>query len=174
MGNEELGFLASFLNEGIVIDDYLHQAKYPEDTPAVSKAEESEEVFVSDILFKGNNSSKVAVCVLYENEEWITVRDKLFLEKILTAVGLSMETIALVNLKNSNYKSIIQIGERLKGNKIITLGIPSALVKDFPLNEISQKNGQDYLCINWNLTDIAMSKDKKNVLWKKLKSLFEL
>ncbi|MBC8344454.1 MAG: hypothetical protein ISR55_01280 [Bacteroidetes bacterium] len=174
MNKDDLVFLASFLNEGLIIDKYLDPYEIEEEKEAISKVEEAEEAFVSDILFKGSNSSKVAVCVQYSDEEWISVKDRLFLDKILVAVGLSLESIALINLHNTQKKNISQVGEKLPENKIIAFGLSSSLVQDFPKNKITHKNGQDYLCVDWSLTDIAMSKEKKNVLWKNLKSLFEL
>ncbi|MBT4340184.1 MAG: hypothetical protein HOD63_16460 [Bacteroidetes bacterium] len=170
----DLNFLASFLNEGVIIENSNTQYQKVSETAPLAKVEQPEEVYVADILYHGSNSSKVVFCVHYENEEWITGKDRLFLEKILGAVGLSLNSIALINLHNTSYKSILQVGKKLSDSTIISLGLPSHLVRDFNTNEVDIKNDQSYLCLAWGLTEIAMDKDKKNILWKNLKKIFNL
>ena len=168
-------FYASFLNEGIVISDQVIKKEVNDMEEVASEiAEEPEEVYFSDIIFKGTNSSKVAILVNYEQEEWITVKDRLFLERILEAVHLRLESVALINMHKSGFSSVEQVGKKLPENRIIALGLDPGQTASLNKNEITVINNQHYLCMQWSLSEIVMSKDMKNLLWKNLKQLFQL
>jgi hypothetical protein len=89
---ENLEFFASFINEGIYIVDLqktpteslkVEEPKVVYETPKVEKAKTKQ-----TSPFLGVDSEKLAVVVNYENTDWIPLKDKLVLEKILAAINL--------------------------------------------------------------------------------------
>jgi hypothetical protein len=62
----------------------------------------------------------------------------------------------------------------MKGSKIIAIGLPESFTTDIEKNSISSLANQEFLSVEWGLTEISMSKEKKGVLWKNLKLLFGL
>ena len=128
----------------------------------------------SDIIFYGDNSSKLCILVDYPSEEWIISRDKMFLEKILGSVQLSIEKTALINVSKTNYKSITSIQKHLPENNFIAFGMNRLFIEDLEYDKICVHGKSKFVVNSANLMDIAMDKGKKMLLWKNMKEMFGL
>ena len=180
MDKEKMSFYSLLFDEEIyyIVDDLKTSLQTEEiDTsftlePA-SSAESLDDVF-SDVVYLGNNASKLCLLVYYPGEEWIIVRDKLFLEKILASVHLSFDKTALINIAGLGSKRFTDIHQRMPGNNFIGFGLPVTFTEKFPTDTMFRHQGSKIIFSASGLTDIAMDKNKKSVLWKNLKEMFGL
>jgi hypothetical protein len=173
---ENLEFFASFINEGIYIVDLqktpteslkVEEPKVVYETPKVEKAQNE-----TDTPFLGVDSEKLAVVVNYENTDWIPLKDKLVLEKILAAINLNIKSIALINLANTSITGYKDLLNSLKANNLIFFGTENAFNEGSKKDEVIAYNSRKLLFTTDNITRIAMSKELKKVLWKNLKLMF--
>lgn len=156
-------FLSLFLNESVYIVD--------EPEPL-----ESTEPELPEIQYKGQNKQKILIMVYDEKEEFLSEKDEAFLLKVLQAVQLTINDIALVNcqnledpannftaLNNISYKTLISFGEIPEA-----LPFSKYLVK-YQLN--TDEQNRVYLQAD-ALKDIARDRTKKQLLWKNLQEIF--
>lgn len=170
---DELSFLANFLNEGIyVVNDNIETDLKEEKDPEISTVKEPEPVIDHEIEFFGENKKQVCIIVDYDNDEWIIPKDKLVLQKILTAVDLSFDDIALVNVNRLPDYDLEKIINLIPNAKVISYGISESLTLDIEKNKVITDDNRQLLCCSDSLTSIAMSKQKKTVLWNNLKEMF--
>lgn len=156
-------FLSIFFNESIY---------------AVEEPEPSEEATQDqpEIQYKGQNKQEVLVIVYDEMAEYISEKDEALLIKILQAVRLSPDDIALVNihsfqnqahnfiaLNNISYKTLITFGETTEA-----MPFRKYLVK-YQWN--TDEQNRVYLQAD-ALKDIAYDRIKKQLLWKNLQEIF--
>jgi hypothetical protein len=99
MENTNPEFLIGFLQEGLILEQEQNSTANVENEPAVELIDKEEDIVVADIIFSGTNSKNICICVYYDSEEWISIKDKRFLEQILSAVSLKLEEVALINVK---------------------------------------------------------------------------
>ncbi len=127
----------------------------------------------NDILFSGNNTRDILILVEEDNEEFIGANDKIFLNKILKAIGVNIENVALVNLIKQPVEDISRLSP-INYSTIIsfTHQFPSFLTLDATDRYTSKNiNGKNVVFCH-KLKDINNDREKKVMLWEQLKRLF--
>lgn len=125
------------------------------------------------IDFKGDNTKDLLVLVGTSSSEDISTDDEQFLNKILHAIGIGIEEIALVNIGAQKIKSITQL-DIINFSHLIcfTTDTPDFLSGDkTELYGIFKLYGKTILLCH-ELKEIAADKNKKVRLWQQLKQLF--
>lgn len=141
---------------------------------ATEPAEKSLPISSFNIL--GNNRSRVIIIV--ENDENLYLPDDQlnFLLGILSACKLTMEDVAIINIKKNKAVTYKAIELELKAEKIILFGVTPAqigLPLEFPHYQIQQYNKQTYITAAM-LPDIQDDKVEKTKLWNCLKQIFSI
>ncbi len=124
----------------------------------------------------GNNRSRVVIII--ENDETIYLPDTQlnFLLGILSACKLSMEDVAILNIKKNKGVSYKAIELELKAEKIILFGVSAVQIElpiEFPRYQIQQYNNQTYVNAA-PLSHLQDDKAEKTKLWNCLKQLFSI
>lgn len=148
------------------------QADISEEKPVV-KPEITEEKKISELIFKGSNKRNVLVIVDQPAEEYINAGDESFLGKVLGAIKLNINDIAIVNFpKNNdlNKESLL----KFNAGKYLIFGVEeSKLFKDNlpPYQIIEMENSKQVLnCAS--LSTIANDPTQKKLLWAALQKMF--
>ncbi len=128
------------------------------------------------LLTLGNNRRRVLI--LIESDETLYLPDDQlnFLMGILSACNLTMEDVAILNIKKNKQATYKSLTDELKSEKLFLFGvIPSGigLPLDFPTYQIQQYNNQTYLTAP-SLSFIQNNKIDKTQLWTCLKQIFEI
>jgi hypothetical protein len=124
----------------------------------------------------GNNKKKVIIIV--ENDETLYLPDTElnFLLGILSACKLTMEDVAILNIKKNKSVSYKSIELELKSEKIILFGVGPIQIElpfEFPHYQIQQYNNQTYVSAAM-LLHIQDDKAEKTKLWNCLKQIFSI
>lgn len=124
----------------------------------------------------GNNQQKILILV--ENEETLYLPDEQlnFLMGILTACKLTMQDVAIVNIRKHKDISYTSFTAALKVSTIILFGVETSIIGlplQFPVYQLQAYNNQVYL-IAPPLTVLQNDKAEKTKLWLCLKQLFSL
>ena len=168
-------FLASFLNEGVyVLEEKTEPPIKVIEPPPPVKVEETKEPYTPDIEYSGDTKNGIAILVDYPTEKYILLKDKIILEKILKAVNLSMEEVALVNIYKSQLNDIKQLCLQLKVNKGIGFGLTHPVFATLKKDSLIKSDNIDMILCNESLTLLAENREKKAILWANLKSLFHI
>lgn len=133
---------------------------------------------IEEVPVKGENKKEILVLVEEKNTEFISAANEQLLTKILQAVHLAMDDIALVNL--SNIKSfppshIAEALEKIPFNTLISFG---PVVKEWPVSNFFSKymvNTDDTnrnILLADTLDELATDLQKKKSLWQCLQKLF--
>lgn len=132
--------------------------------------------FSKQLLTLGNNKKRVLILV-QSNETLYLPDDQLnFLLGILAACNLTMEDVAILNVKKNpsvNYKNATS---ELQSEKLILFGIQPDQIElplNFPPYQIQQYNDQVYLAAP-QLSDFHDNKAEKTKLWKCLQQIFNI
>lgn len=138
------------------------------------KEQEGKNLPVSSFNMLGNNRRRVIIIV--ENDETLYLPDDQlsFLLGILSACKLTMEDVAIINLKKNKAVTYKAIELELKAEKIILFGVPAARIElplEFPMYQIQQYNKQTYITASM-LSDIEKDTGEKTKLWNCLKLIF--
>ncbi len=142
------------------------------DAKTKEQQEQSAPVLPFNVL--GNNRRNVIIIV--ENHETLYLPDNElnFLLGILSACKLTMEDVAIVNIKKNKPFSYKAIEQELAAEKIILFGVASSVIGlplEFPHYQIQQYNNQTYLSAG-TLAHIKDDKAEKTRLWNCLKQIF--
>ncbi len=144
-----------------------------EDIYVVSKevTESTSEYIAPPLKYKGANKKEILVLIENKEEEYLNSEDELFLSKILQAVGIQLDDIALVNLKAvENFEQILEISHTTAiafTPKYAQLN--SGISEN--LYEIQMQAAVKMLLAH-PLHEISQEKEKKMKLWKQLQVLF--
>jgi hypothetical protein len=173
MTNEDYltsAFLSNFINEGIYITNgHKINASEDESNDTTIKETGTEINENTKLCFSGQNFKKVCVVVDYPHHESIIPKDALILERILASVNLTFEDIALVNQSKSRIQPE-DIPYHLETQKLIAFGIKN--MKQY--NQVEFRKDLKLLYCPDNLSNLAMSKEKKIILWQNLKDMFNI
>lgn len=123
--------------------------------------------------YSGKNLKKVLV--LFENKmsDNLDEGEKTFLGKVLQAVQLNFDDVALLNVSLVEESSFDQLSN-FDASIQISLGVKNNLLTfnaSLPFYEIIHKNKARYLLTD-NLKEIQGEKEKKVLLWNNLQKLF--
>lgn len=129
---------------------------------------------VSSFNILGNNKKKIIIIV--ENDDTLYLPDDQlsFLLCILSACKLTMDDVAIINLKKNKAISYKAIELDLKAEKIILFGVSPSQIKlpmEFPLYQVQPYNNQTYIMATI-LSHIQNDKVEKTKLWNCLKQIF--
>ena len=124
----------------------------------------------------GNNRKRILILV--ENDETLYLPDDQlnFLMGILAACNLSMEDVAIMNIKKNNSVTYKTLTTELKSEKIFLFGVNPGQIElplDFPNYQIQQYNNQIYLTAP-SLSQFHDNKAEKTKLWICLKQIFAI
>lgn len=135
--------------------------------PAVSSQEDAKQEFV----FQGSTEKGIVFILRYEAYDYFSPGAQEAFEKILAAVGLSPQEVAVVNLANAhNPNDFKRIMSFFKPTKIILLGVePASLVLPaIPHN--SYMKGRIATVFNtYSFEEMFVDVDKKKAFWGEFK-----
>lgn len=124
----------------------------------------------------GGNAKGVLVLVQKESEAFLPAKELTFLNSILSACGLSLADIALVNITGTEGKNYSALTEHFRSRKVllfdvtpVQLGMPI----NFPPFQVQAFKDCQYLqapSLHLIESDVAIKKS----LWGALKNLFQL
>lgn len=178
-------FLKHFITEPVFVipGEELPAARTePKEGKAETVAEEAAEVYqqpepeqkqVKELMFKGSNRRQVLVIVDQPEEEFINATDEAFLSKIIGAIKLDINDIAIANFpKNDDLNKETLL--KFNATKYIVFGVDdSKLFKDNlpPYQIIAMDNGKQVLNCS-SLAAIAGDATQKKLLWTALQKMF--
>lgn len=124
----------------------------------------------------GNNRRHILILV--ESDETLYLPDDQlnFLMGILAACSLTMEDVAILNLKKNKPAGYKLLTDELKAEKIFLFGVVPTQIEmpiDFPNYQVQQYNNQTYLTAPM-LSQFHDNKTEKMKLWGCLKQIFAL
>ncbi len=122
----------------------------------------------------GNNRRRILVMV--ESEETLYLPDEQlnFLMGILAACSLTMEDVAILNIKKNKSVTYKTVANELRSEKVFLFGVTPNEIElpiDFPNYQIQQYNNQMYLTAP-TLAHFQDNKIEKTKLWNCLKQIF--
>jgi hypothetical protein len=124
----------------------------------------------------GNNRRHILILV--ENDETLYLPDEQlnFLLGILVACNLTMEDVAILNIKKNKPVTYKIVTNELNPKKLFLFGVTPDQINlplDFPNYQIQQYNNQTYLRAP-PLSDFQDNKVEKTKLWTCLKQIFAI
>lgn len=124
----------------------------------------------------GNNRRHILIMV--ESSETLYLPDEQlnFLMGILAACNLTMEDVAILNIKKNKSVTYKNVVAELKSEKVFLFGVSPAEIElpiDFPNYQIQQYNNQVYLTAP-TLSQFQDNKVEKMKLWNCLKQIFSI
>ena len=127
-------------------------------------------------LTLGNNHKKVLILV--ESEETLYLPDNQlnFLLGILAACNLTMEDVAILNIKKNPSVNYQRITDELKSEKVFLFGLLPDQIElpvNFPTYQIQKFNNQVYLAAP-ALSNFHDNKAEKTRLWICLQQIFNI
>jgi len=172
MQQKDYSFLPFLLNESI----YL----VPEDKP-VSKTEQLIEEEKSDkpedhLTWQGKNQQQVVILIKYPNNQYLDETQRGLMAKILSAVKLTFDDVALINLAHYPVKHSLDKLTEPGAHFLIAFGITPgdiASERNLILNEIFTRNRTQMLFTS-SLEELEKDRNKKVALWNNLKKMFRV
>ncbi len=173
-------FLSYFLEEAIYVVDSTEAPKQntsqidDQEVDTNQKSDEANEIVANlppKLKFKGGNKTELLVVVAEENEEFIAAAETAFLTKILQAISMDIDDIALVNIANQPVDSLHHFGHI---NYSLMICFSSSLPPFLSSKEryiLRSDSGKNILYCH-SLQEIVLDRDKKVKLWEQLKLQF--
>jgi hypothetical protein len=130
----------------------------------------------NDISFLGKNGRNIAILVHSPETLYLPDNELDFLMGILTACGLTMADIALVNIAQKKEIDYKILESSLSAEKIFLFGPEPAVLQlplSFPHYQVQRYNNQVYLAAP-SLQQLQADKMEKSKLWTCLKQIFSL
>ena len=123
--------------------------------------------------YYGDINKQVVIFTAYQNQKNLITKDKLVLTRILKALNLQLEDVAVINVHKAQLNF-----EKLKQNfnfqQIIGFGIsPEFFPKPVHLNEVKYLIEGEAVTMAPPIEEIAASKEYKKQLWRNLKTIFQ-
>ena len=131
---------------------------------------------IKEFIYLGSNKKNILICVKYPSVLHVPDEQLSFLVTMLTACKLSLEDIAIVNLKNfpdQSYKKIIKKFQPgiafLFGVEPVEFGLPV----NFPAYQLQPFNNCSFL-YSPSLDELESDKLLKSKLWVCLRKIFSI
>lgn len=142
------------------------------------KADQKQELKTSSKVFATLGNNRRHILIMVESNETLYLPDEQlnFLMGILAACHLTMEDVAILNIKKNKSVTYKTVTQELKPEKIFLFGILPSEIElpiDFPNYQIQQYNNQIYLTAP-ALSNFQDDKSEKMKLWNCLKLIFSL
>lgn len=128
----------------------------------------------SSFTMLGNNRKRIIIFVANDETLYLPDEQLNFLLGILSACSLTMEDVAIINIKKNKNITYKAIELELKGEIIILFGVTPAQINmpiEFPHYQVQSFNSQTYLAAPM-LPEIQDNKMEKTKLWNCLKKIF--
>jgi hypothetical protein len=127
-----------------------------------------------ELKYLGENKQKILILVEDPEAEFINERDKEFLSKVLGAVKLTFNDVALLNTYNNSDLTYSYLSDKINFRKLIIFGKEPNDLDDSSLvkYKIAIKIDVEILHADM-LAEIQDDKNKKIKLWEELKKLFQ-
>jgi hypothetical protein len=123
----------------------------------------------------GSYKQGVLILVNQPSSSSLIPKERLVLENILQAVGLSFSDVAVINIRQEEGLTSQRILEEYKPKQIIGFGLPEAFLPDQPAPyQLATLTDGTMVLVGDQLSMIAADKNLKIQLWKSLKHLFSL
>jgi hypothetical protein len=130
----------------------------------------------SSFTILGNNRQRIIILVANDETLYLPDEQLNFLLGILSACGLIMEDVAIVNTKKNRNVTYKAIELELKGASILLFGVSPAQINlpiEFPHYQVQSFNNQTYLAAPV-LQELKDNKAEKTKLWNCLKQFFAI
>jgi hypothetical protein len=127
-------------------------------------------------LTLGNNRKHVLILVQSEDTLYLPDDQLNFLLGILSACSLTMEDVAILNIKKNSSVTYKSVTDELQSEKLLLFGIQPNQIElpvNFPPYQIQQFNNQVYLTAP-QLSDFHDNKAEKTKLWNCLQQIFNI
>jgi hypothetical protein len=139
---------------------------------AIGINSENQAVASKPVLDKlGNNSKKVVVLVNNKAEAIISDLEKEFLLKILAAVKLTLNDIAIVNIADKGFSTLQELESCIPVNKCLIFGY-SGFIEPKSKYLITTIDDHIEALLSDALSEIVDDREKKKALWNELQKLF--
>ncbi|MBL6445926.1 hypothetical protein JMN32_06380 [Fulvivirga sp. 29W222] len=144
-----------------------------EEAPAIYQSQEATKKKAKEVTFKGSNKKQILVIVDQPGEEFINAADESFLSKIMGAIKLDINDIAIINFSNNS-----ELNKELlldfSATRYLMFGIDdSKLLKgNFPPYQIMDIGNNKQVLICSALATIASDPSQKKLLWTALQKMF--
>ncbi|MES2429612.1 MAG: hypothetical protein V4556_01670 [Bacteroidota bacterium] len=128
------------------------------------------------LSFLGNNSKRIAIVVSSDQAMHLPDEELNFLLGILSACKLSMDDVAIINLKKNNGTTYQLITSELKAGTVLLFGVTATQIEmpiEFPHYQLQKFNNQLYLSAPL-LHKLQNDKAEKIMLWNCLKQVFSI
>ena len=128
------------------------------------------------LRYLGENKRHILLLVRDPDNVYLAETAFNFLLSILNACGLSMESVALVNMAKTNTHSLADVMSALDSRYILLFGIEAAemgLPLVFRTYQVQTFGEKTYLAAD-DLAGIALERTQKGRLWACLKQLFDI
>ena len=135
-----------------------------------------EKSVAKQFLTLGNNKKHVLILVQSDETLYLPDEQLNFLLGILAACNLTMEDVAILNIKKNPSVTYKSATKELQSEKLILFGIQPGQIElpvNFPAYQIQQYNNQVYLAAP-PLSDFHDNKAEKTKLWKCLQQIFNI
>ena len=129
-----------------------------------------------ELIFLGSNKKNILICVKYPSVPHMPEEQLSFLVTMLSACKLSLEDIAIVNLKNFTGQSYKKIISKFQPRLSFLFGIePSefGLPVNFPAFQLQPFNNCSFLYTP-SLDELESDKLLKSKLWVCLRKIFSI
>jgi len=128
------------------------------------------------ISFLGKNKKQIAIIVNNDDALYLPDEQLSFLLGILAACKLTMEDVAIINIKKNEALTYKTLTKELNTEKIFLFGVDASEIElplQFPYYQIQQYNKQLYLSSPL-LSILQDDKAEKSKLWLCLKQVFSI
>ena len=174
---KDYSFLRDLITEDIYYIKSSSQTPLARETamaPAMEKKAKTDIDSKADIIdYRGENLKEILVLVEEGDHPFLNQRDEAFLTKVLLAVDVSMNDIALVNIAGIDEARINDVGNLPHGLQLCFMeSVPGALSQPGlnPYENITHDGKKVLWCDP--LQSIAADKALKIKLWQQLKLIF--
>jgi hypothetical protein len=163
--------------DNIQLTPFLLQELFKKSLIELDASESHEErSSASSFTILGNNRKRIIILVADDETLYLPDEQLNFLLGILSACGLTMEDVAIVNTKKNRNLTYKAIELELKGESIILFGVSHAQINlpiEFPHYQVQSFNNQTYLAAPM-LHGVQDNKAEKTKLWNCLKQIFAI
>lgn len=129
---------------------------------------------IKELIIKSRGGFKKNILILVDDPfpEVLNITDTEFLLKILKAIRLSEDDVAIVNVHHLNNDFLPLLKEHFNYRVLMMFGIEApSITKNITKYKIIESSGEKVLYAD-SLTDIDKDKQKKLKLWENLQLLF--
>ena len=160
--------------DNLQLPGFLHELMFKKNLLDLKIATDSSKK--KQIDFLGGNEKNIVFLVNDNQSKFLADKELAFLSGLLTACGLTMADIALVNFFQNNTINYQELTDKLQSKKILIFDIPATglgLPFTIPIFQVQNFGEQSYL-LSPSLTQIQTSKELKKQLWECLQKIFKI